>query len=93
MGQRLGITAAGQEMVQPGIEFRPVHRQQPIELGQGGRNGRPIRILYPGMELDKGSFDFGFGHVVGLELKYLNQRVGSGLFPIHPPALGLNHLV
>ena len=80
-------------MLQPGVEFGAVGREQAVELPKSDGDGGPIRILYPGMELDKGSFDFGFGHIGGLELKYLNQRVGFGLFRIHPPALSLNHLV
>lgn len=65
-------------MVETRIELRTVSLEEAVELGQMGGDGRAIRILYPRMQLDKGIFDFGFGRSHSLELKYLNQRVGSG---------------
>jgi hypothetical protein len=45
------------------------------------------------VEPDKGGFDFGFGHFVRLEVKYLNRPVGSAYFAIYPSARGSNQLV
>ncbi len=45
------------------MQFRPVRREQSLKLGQSGRDRRPIRILNPGVEGDKGCFDFGFRHL------------------------------
>ena len=80
-------------MVEPGIQFGTIDCQEVFKLVQSRGDGRGIRFLNAGVEPDKGSFDLGFGHDAGLELNYLNQRVGLGLFRIHPPALALNQLV